>query len=171
MEHEVAPCSSKICDWPLNSSHDRFGSHQEKKNERVTWNLRSQKVYFKPTLSTILVQQVVWWEKQKRISCSKCQGTMARNLFFFQLFMTNVSIFTKKEKRKKYIYLKNQHIHFLVHGHFIWSIFNLQLVKGPKAFKVQSYIFNMTRLGNEKKVVLSRCHIFNNMTNWTWLSQ
>jgi hypothetical protein len=30
---------------------------------------------------------------------------------------------------------------------------------------------NMTRLGNEKKVVLSRCHIFNNMTNWTWLSQ
>ena len=36
---------------------------------------------------------------------------------------------------------------------------------------LQSYLFNMTRLGNEKKVILSRCHIFNNMTNWTWLSQ
>jgi hypothetical protein len=37
--------------------------------------------------------------------------------------------------------------------------------------QLQSYLFNMTRLGNEKKIVLSRCHIFNNMTNWTWLSQ
>ena len=36
---------------------------------------------------------------------------------------------------------------------------------------IQSYLFNMTRLGNEKEVVLSRCHIFNNMTNGTWLSQ
>ena len=26
------------------------------------------------------------------------------------------------------------------------------------AFDVQSYLFNMTRLGNEEKVILSRCH-------------
>ncbi len=29
--------------------------------------------------------------------------------------------------------------------------------------RLQSYFFNMTRLGNEKRVALSRCHIFNNM--------
>ena len=31
------------------------------------------------------------------------------------------------------IYIKDQHIHFLVHGHFSWSTFSLHLVKGPKA--------------------------------------
>jgi hypothetical protein len=29
---------------------------------------------------------------------------------------------------------KTRHIHFLVHGHFSWSTFNLHLVRGPKAF-------------------------------------
>lgn len=31
----------------------------------------------------------------------------------------------------------------------------------------KSYLFNMTCLGNEKFVVLSRCHKFINMTIWT----
>jgi hypothetical protein len=29
---------------------------------------------------------------------------------------------------------------------------------------------NMTHLGNEKAVILSRCHIVNHMRNWTSLS-
>ena len=28
---------------------------------------------------------------------------------------------------------KNQHIHFLVHGHSSWSTFDLYLVRAPKA--------------------------------------
>ena len=31
------------------------------------------------------------------------------------------------------IYLNNQHIHFLVHGHSSWSMVGLHLVRGPKA--------------------------------------
>ena len=30
------------------------------------------------------------------------------------------------------IFKKNQHIHFLVHGHSSWSMFGLHLVRGPK---------------------------------------
>ena len=37
------------------------------------------------------------------------------------------------------IYLKNQHIHFLVHGHFFWSTFSLHLVRGPKNFKLHFF--------------------------------
>ena len=33
MEHEIIPCSSKICDWPLNSSRDHFSLHQEKEGK------------------------------------------------------------------------------------------------------------------------------------------
>ena len=36
---------------------------------------------------------------------------------------------------------------------------------------LQPYLFNMTCLGNEKTIVLSRYHIFNNMTNCISLSQ
>ena len=32
-----------------------------------------------------------------------------------------------------HILQKNQHIHFLVHGHSSWSTFGLHLVRGPKA--------------------------------------
>ena len=28
---------------------------------------------------------------------------------------------------------KNQHIHFLMHGHSSWSTFGIHLVRGPKA--------------------------------------
>jgi hypothetical protein len=35
------------------------------------------------------------------------------------------------------IYLKIQHIHFLVHGHFFSSAFSLHLVRGPKTLKFE----------------------------------
>lgn len=38
------------------------------------------------------------------------------------------------------------------------------------SLKLQSCLFNMTRVGNEKTIVLSRSHVFSNMTNWTSLS-
>ena len=31
---------------------------------------------------------------------------------------------------------------------------------------LQSYFFNMTRFGNEEIIILSWCHIFNNLTGW-----
>ena len=38
-DHEVIPCSSKICDWSLNLSRDHFGLHQGKKwkSDHGTW--------------------------------------------------------------------------------------------------------------------------------------
>ena len=55
-DHEVVPCFSKICDWPLNSSRDHFGLHQEKK-EKVIMELEVPKrPIFTPTSSTVMVQ-------------------------------------------------------------------------------------------------------------------
>ena len=47
MDHEVVPCSSNICDWLLNSSHDCFDLCQEKNirsDHDGTW--RPQKASF-----------------------------------------------------------------------------------------------------------------------------
>ena len=62
----------------------------------------------------------------------------------------NISIVTRKEGEKVtydffppkiaffgQMYIKkNQHIHFLVHGHFSWFTFGLPLVRGPKALEM-----------------------------------
>ena len=60
MDHEVVPCSPKICDWPLNSSRDHFHLHQgkkEKKNLRVTMEFEVFKRFiFRRMLSTVMVQ-------------------------------------------------------------------------------------------------------------------
>ena len=34
-------------------------------------------------------------------------------------------------------FIKNQHIHFLVHGHSSWSSFGLHLMRGPKALYIE----------------------------------
>ena len=34
---------------------------------------------------------------------------------------------------------KNQHIHFLVHGHLCWFTFSLHLVRGPKALYIDFF--------------------------------
>jgi hypothetical protein len=69
-------------------------------------------------------------------------------VLFFKFLWSNVSIVMRKEGKKKGRIshvkkipktalfghtLKKQHIHFLMHGHFSWSVFGLHLVKGPKA--------------------------------------
>ena len=49
---EVVPCSSKIRDWPLDLSQDRFGLHKVKKNvksDHGTWGL--QKACFQAYIS------------------------------------------------------------------------------------------------------------------------
>jgi len=50
------------------------------------------------------------------------------------------------------------------------STFSLMMdtVKFLSLSVLYSYLFNMTRLGNEKTASLLRCHIFISMTNWTF---
>ena len=43
VDHEVVPCSSKICDWLLNSFQDHFSLHREKKNVRLNMELEVPK--------------------------------------------------------------------------------------------------------------------------------
>ena len=57
MDHKVVSCSSKICDWPLNSSRDRFDLHQEK-NVRVTMELEVPK-----GLYSTLHYPLLWFNK------------------------------------------------------------------------------------------------------------
>ena len=65
MDHEVVPRACKICDWLLNSSRDHFGLYQGK-NDRVTVEFEVPKGHLlRPTLSTDMVQRVLWWERQK----------------------------------------------------------------------------------------------------------
>ena len=46
--------------------------------------------------------------------------------------MDKLDIFFKHYPFWRYI-KKNQHVHFLVHGHSSWSTFDFHLVRGPKA--------------------------------------
>jgi len=72
----------------------------------------------------------------------------------FSMFFSwgpNVFILMRKEREKKgrwsnmkksqnflfWTYIKkNQHIHFLVHGHFSWSMLGLHIVRGPNVLKI-----------------------------------
>jgi hypothetical protein len=58
MDHEVVPCSPKLCDWLLNSSRYGFSLCQEKL-VGVTMELGVPKrPILKPTLSIVMFQQV-----------------------------------------------------------------------------------------------------------------
>ena len=151
MDHEGVPCSSKIYDWPLNLARELFSLHQ-RKNVKVIMKLEvSKRFIFRPTLFIVMIQQVLWWEKQKSFSCCKSQGTMTRKCCFNNLFILGNHYCSQEERSKERgenktckknlnfpflgIFKKNQHIHFLVHGHSSWSTFNLLLMKGPKSLK------------------------------------
>ena len=78
MDHEVVPRPSKGCDWTLKSSRDDLGLHQGK-NGRVTTEVEVHKFFFKPTLSTAMVQRVFRWDKQKRWSRKNSKGPYQKN--------------------------------------------------------------------------------------------
>ena len=82
MDHEVVPRPCKICDWFLSSSRDYFGSHQGK-NVRVTMEFKVPKRHIlRPTLSIDMVQHVLQWERQKRVSRRRRQGPMAERCYY-----------------------------------------------------------------------------------------
>ena len=78
MNHEVIPCSFKMCDGMLNSTWEHFGLHQEE-IVRVTMKFEvSKRPTSKLILSIVMFQQILQWERQKRFSHCKCQWTMAK---------------------------------------------------------------------------------------------
>ena len=104
-----------------------------------------------------MVQQVLHWERQKKFSCCKCQGTMVEKCRFniwialFIYLLPSVTIVTRKEGKNKgrrsnmkkipklpflNTYFKNKNTPLLVHGHFSWSTFGFLLVRGSKALKM-----------------------------------
>ena len=94
MDHEVVPRPSKRCDWTLKSSRDDLGLHQGK-NGRVTTEVEVLKIlFFKPTLSTAMVQQVFRWDKQKRWSRKINEGPchkLAILMIFLDFFNDSLS--------------------------------------------------------------------------------
>ena len=144
MVHEVIPCSCKICDWSLNSFRDHLGLRQEKQcKSEVT-----KRLIFGPISIIVVVQ---WVCNGKRLSCCKCQGTMVEKCHFkdvlpnvFHSYKERREVEGEKVKHEEnfqichcWAYIgKNQHIHFLVYGHFSWSTFNLHLVMGPKDLRM-----------------------------------
>ena len=74
MDHEVVPRPRKNYDWLLNSSQDHLNLHQGK-NVRVTMEFEVfKRRILRPTLFTIMVQQILWWERQNRYSSEKKRG-------------------------------------------------------------------------------------------------
>jgi hypothetical protein len=68
MDHEVVPQPSERCDWTLKSSQDDLRLHQGKNGKVITEVEVHKILFFKPTLSTAMVQRVFRWVKQKRWS-------------------------------------------------------------------------------------------------------
>jgi hypothetical protein len=85
MDHEVVPRPSKRCDWTLKSSRDDLGLHQGK-NGRVTTEVEVHKFFFKPTLSTAMVQRDFRWDKQKRWSRKNSKGPCQKKCRFNDFF-------------------------------------------------------------------------------------
>ena len=153
MDHEVVPRPCKICDWLLNSSWDHFGLHQGN-NVRVIMEFEVPKRHILRTrLSTDMVQCVLQWERQKKRSRRKRQGPMAKK-WRYDKKINEIMFWGREDEDKKrqendqtlfcfkclfWAYLKkNQHFHFLVHGHSSWSTFGLHLVRGPKALYIDT---------------------------------
>jgi hypothetical protein len=91
MDHEVVPWLSKRCDWMLKSSPDDLGLHQGK-NGRVTTEVEVHNFFFKPTLSTAMVQRVFHWDKQKRWSKKNSKGPCQKNAVL-RIFLDFLMIF------------------------------------------------------------------------------
>ena len=116
MDHEVFLCSFKTCDHPLTSLWDQFGLHQEKKckSDHARMLSFTKGLFFVPTLSTVMIQRILSWGRQKRLSCYKCHKTMAENAIFtfliiFQVRQALMSLRGKKGRRSNFK-LKNPKI-------------------------------------------------------------
>ena len=60
MDHEVIPCSFEIFGWLLNLAHNHFSLHEGKKVKVIMELEVANMPIFRPTISTIMVQQVLW---------------------------------------------------------------------------------------------------------------
>ena len=158
MDHGVVPRPCKICGWLLNPSWDHFGLRQGK-NVIVTMEFGVPiRHILRHTLSTIMVQRVLQWERQNRFSSRKRQGPVAERCCYNNIWMNLLLGKEVEDKRRQHsgqnltfyfivlfyilflsklmfcgIYLENQHIRFWVHGHSSWSTFGLHPMRGPKA--------------------------------------
>ena len=147
MKSSLAPLKYVVDCW---TCHNTTSVLDQENNVRLTMELEVHKrPISRPTLSTIMVQWVLQWKRQKRSSHCKCQGTMIEKscLYIYgQMFPclrgkkgrrrkreNQILFFFPKTALLKHI-LKHQHIHFLLHDHLSWSMFASHLVKGSKYF-------------------------------------
>ena len=118
---------------------DHFGFRQGK-NVKVTMKFEVPKRHIlRPTLSTNMIQWVLWWEKQIGTQLEKRQGPITKKYYNNKILMI---VFGEREDKNNcqtwFIFFiqkllfkthikKNHHIHFWSHGHSPWSTFGLQL--------------------------------------------
>ena len=147
MDHEIVPRSCKICDWLLNSFWDHFGLHQGN-NTRVTMKV-SKRHILRPTLSTDMVQWILWRKGKRGALVEKGKGHMAKKCYY-KIFLRN-SFWGREDEGKRRretgqtwvfylklpfldIYWRKKKSHsLLVHDRSSWFIVGLHLVRGPKA--------------------------------------
>ena len=103
VQHEVIFCSSKICDWSLNSSPDHLGSHQ-RNNVKVSMELDVLKrPIFRSTLSIVIIQQVLGVRKAKVVLLLQKSRDHPREMSFQSLFLfrPNIFVFKRREGKKR----------------------------------------------------------------------
>ena len=120
-----------------------------RKNVRVTMDCGVHKIHiWRPTLSTYMVWQVLWWERQKRCFDTKRQKPMAHKCCYSKNIQWNLfreeTMKTRWRQRNDqtwfnyiskclfcaYCIFKIKTFIFLVHGHSSRFTFGLHLVRG-----------------------------------------
>ena len=100
MKSSRAPLKYVIDHWTCHGT--TFGLHQEK-DVRVTMELEVPKRhYFRPTLPFVMIQQVLWWERQKRFSCYKMSGDYGKVLYFYLFWFSNKKNYTHTRLAKHF---------------------------------------------------------------------
>ena len=110
-----------------NFSHSRCKSNVWMSTTCFTniYNLKSKKISSSPPLQPCLLKFKAKTNKNKKWRQVKPREDKRKQ--------NNGQTFKKIKIVVFGHILKNQHIHFLVHGHSSWSTFSLHLVRGPKS--------------------------------------
>ena len=148
MDHEVVArliYTIHHCDWLLNSSRNHFSLRQER-NVGVTMEFEVPKRHILwPTLSTSMVQRVLWWERQNRSCDRKRQGPMAEKCCYDKFLITFFwEVKRSEDKRRQenhdqtwiffgHIIKKSAHSFFLGAWSFLLVHIWFTPSEGPKA--------------------------------------
>ena len=143
MDYEVIPRPCNVC-VVVEFVQEPLWFTPRKKIVKVTMEFEIPKRHIQGVhFSTNMIQRVLQKERQKRCHDRKRQRPMVDKYFYNKILRKVLWGREDKEKTIDQICFqkcpfwahmkKSQHIHFLMHGHFSWSMVDLHIVRSPTA--------------------------------------